>query len=130
MNVAFDRHGSDVWRSTAVKRTSMAASPRTVLLAGRTRRCALLAPTLLALATINVQPARAEEKEPVLTLTVAVAAVTLEGERVVDDAWVDAQWAAVDRLYASFGIRFDRRWVPPLPDTSARLETKEDRDAL
>jgi len=66
----------------------------------------------------------------VLTLPVAVAAVTIDGGRVVDDAWVDAQWASVDRLYSGFGIRFDRRWVDPLPETSARLETKEDRDAL
>ena len=63
-------------------------------------------------------------------MSVAVSAVNIDGERVVDDAWVDAQWAAVDRLYAGFGIRFDRRWADPLPETSARLETKEDRDAL
>jgi hypothetical protein len=75
--------------------------------------------------------ARAEEKQPLLSMTVAVAAVNdANGERVVDDAWIDAQWAAVDRLYAPMGIRFERRWAEPLPETSARLETKEDRDAL
>ncbi|HMI89587.1 MAG TPA: hypothetical protein VK550_36185 [Polyangiaceae bacterium] len=63
-------------------------------------------------------------------MSVAVGAVNVDGERVVDDAWVDAQWAAVDRLYADIGIRFERRWAEPLPATSARLETKDDRDAL
>jgi hypothetical protein len=76
------------------------------------------------------EKARIDEKQPVLSVTVAVAAVHANGERVVDDAWVAAQWAAVDRLYAAIGIRFERRWVEPLPETSARLETKEDRDAL
>jgi hypothetical protein len=83
----------------------------------------------LLLTTYGERRARAEE-EPVLTMSVAVSAVNVDGERVVDDAWVDAQWAAVDRLYAGFGIRFDRRWADSLPETSARLETKEDRDAL
>ena len=92
------------------------------------RRCALAATAVAALLTSS-EP-RAQEQEPVITLPVAVAAVTIDGGRVVDDAWIDAQWAAVDRLYAGFGIRFDRRWVEALPETSARLETKEDRDAL
>jgi hypothetical protein len=94
------------------------------------RRCALSVTAAAALATSGERHARAEEQQPVITLPVAVAAVTIDGARVVDDAWIDAQWASVDRLYASFGIRFDRRWVDPLPETSARLETKEDRDAL
>jgi hypothetical protein len=83
----------------------------------------------LLLTTYGEQIARAEE-EPILTLNVAVRAVDVDGTRVVDDAWVDAQWAAVDRLYAKMGIRFERRWADVLPATSARLETKEDRDAL
>jgi hypothetical protein len=93
------------------------------------RACALAVTAAAAVTTASERPARAEEQE-VLTLPVAVAAVTIDGGRVVDDAWVEAQWAAVDRLYGEFGIRFDRRWVEPLPETSARLETKEDRDAL
>jgi len=95
----------------------------------RARRCALGAMVALVLTAFSEKRARAEE-EPVLTITVAVGAVNVNGERVVDDPWVDAQWAAVDRLYAKIGIRFERRWAEPLPETSARLETKEDRDAL
>jgi hypothetical protein len=95
----------------------------------RARRCARGAMVAFAVTTWGEQGAQAEE-EPVLTMTVAVGAVTVDGERVVDDTWVDAQWAAVDRLYAGFGIRFERRWAEALPETSARLETKEDRDAL
>jgi hypothetical protein len=83
----------------------------------------------LLLTTCGEKRAAAEE-EPILTMSVAVRAVDVDGARVVDDAWVDAQWAAVDRLYAKIGIRFERRWADPLPATSARLETKEDRDAL
>jgi hypothetical protein len=83
----------------------------------------------LLLTIYGEQLARAEE-EPILTLNVAVRAVDVDGTRVVDDVWVDTQWAAVDRLYAKMGIRFERRWADVLPATSARLETKEDRDAL
>jgi hypothetical protein len=94
--------------------------------------------TALLLAIGGEGPARSEnnapaanDKQSIPPLTVAVAAVNdANGERVVDDAWIDSQWAAVDRLYGPLGIRFERRWVEPLPETSARLETKEDRDVL
>jgi len=116
-----------LWR-LVLKPTAMVSSAFATL-TGRARRCALGAMTALVLTTYGEERAWADE-EPVLTMTVAVGAVSIDGGRVVDDAWVDAQWAAVDRLYAGVGIRFERRWVEPLPDTSARLETKEDRDAL
>jgi hypothetical protein len=98
----------------------------------RSRRATLVAIAAFAVTTDHDRLARGEDKdkEPTITVSVAVAAVTIDGERVVDDAWVDGQWAAVDRLYAKFGVHFERRWVDPLPATSARLETKEDRDAL
>jgi hypothetical protein len=95
----------------------------------RARPCALGAFAAFVLAVAGEKRASAEE-QPALTLNVAVSAVSIDGERVVNDAWVDAQWAAVDRLYAGIGIRFERRWADALPETSARLETKEDRDAL
>jgi hypothetical protein len=76
-------------------------------------------------------PSAAEsDASQVLTLPVVVSAVYVDGKRVVDDAWIQKQWAAVDRLYAGFGIRFERRASHELPEKNARLETKEDRDAL
>ena len=103
----------------------------------RVHRALFISISALGLTAGTEGPARSENnaradhtQQPLLSLTVAVAAVEVNGERVVDDAWIDAQWAAVDRLYAGIGIRFERRWVDPLPETSARLETKEDRDAL
>jgi hypothetical protein len=93
------------------------------------KKAAFGATFAIAITTSGERHAHADEKEPI-SVTVAVAAVNLNGERVVDDAWVEGQWAAVDRLYADIGIHFERRWVEPLPETSARLETKEDRDAL
>ncbi|MET0594860.1 MAG: hypothetical protein ABW133_19320 [Polyangiaceae bacterium] len=72
----------------------------------------------------------AADKEPLITLPVVVSAVYVDGTRVVDDAWIQKQWASVDKLYADFGIRFDRLPAKQVPATSARLETKEDRDAL
>jgi hypothetical protein len=98
------------------------------MLTMRVRECAFCAITIV-LTIVDAKRASAEE-QPVLTMSVAVSAVNIDGERVVDDAWVDAQWAAVDRLYADIGVRFERKWADPVPATSARLETKEDRDAL
>jgi hypothetical protein len=83
-----------------------------------------------AAALMTGSSARAADADAVMTLAVSVAAATLDGERVVDDAWIDGQWAAVDRLYAGIGIRFERKWTAALPESSARLETREDRDAL
>jgi predicted outer membrane lipoprotein len=100
------------------------------LVLGTRLRCAAFGALAALAITLSDESARAEEREPVLAMSVAVAAVDANGERVVDDAWVEAEWAAVDRLYAGIGIRFERRWAEPLPETSARLETKEDRDAL
>ena len=88
--------------------------------------------TALAFACVTAIDPRAiaADKDPVLTLPVAISAVYVSGERVVDDAWIAKQWASVDKLYADFGIRFERRDGNKVPATSARLETKEDRDAL
>ena len=104
------------------------SSARPVVRPHRARACALVAAALVL--TISSENRAAVEQEAVLTLSVAVSAVDIDGTRVVDDAWVDAQWAAVDRLYSGIGIRFERHWADPLPATSARLETKEDRDQL
>ena len=109
------------------KRRKVASAPP-VVRALRARACALGAAALVL--TTSGENRAAAEQEPVLTLSVAVSAVDIEGTRVVDDTWIDAQWAAVDRLYSGIGIRFERRWADPLPATSARLETKEDRDQL
>jgi hypothetical protein len=97
--------------------------------ATRARTCALGAFVIL-LTFASFEKRASAEEEPVLTLNVVVRAVDIDGERVVDDAWVDAQWAAVDKLYAGMGIRFERHFGEPVPATSARLETKEDRDKL
>src|SRR5262249_28550095 len=97
----------------------------------RGRRAFLVAALgFAAVASIDPKAIAAESKEPLLTLPVVVSAVYVDGTRVVDDAWIQKQWASVDKLYADFGIRFDRLPAKQIPATSARLETKEDRDAL
>ncbi len=120
---------SGVFATGGVRKPETVSSAFLFALTKRTRRCACGATAALVLTTYGAKSASAED-EPVLTMRVAVSAVHVNGERVVDDAWVDAQWAAVDRLYKDIGIRFERHWADPVPETSARLETKEDRDAL
>jgi hypothetical protein len=65
---------------------------------------------------------------PPLPLSVAVA---VEGGRAVrEDAWIEAQLAEVERLYGPIGLRFKRAEGRALPERLARLETRQDRDAL
>lgn len=120
---------SGVFSSNAPRKLKQVSSALLDRRAIRARACALGAFATCLLITYGAKRARAEQ-EPVLTLNVVVRAVDVDGQRVVDDAWVDAQWAAVDRLYSGFGIRFERSFGDPVPATSARLETKEDRDQL
>ncbi len=65
---------------------------------------------------------------PPLPLTIAVAVEA--GRAVREAAWIDAQLAEVERLYAPFGLSFRVAAPRSLPERYARLETKADRDAL
>ena len=72
--------------------------------------------------------ARPEGPIPVLRLSIAVA---LEGGvPVCEDAWIDAQVAAAERLFGPFGVHFRKAVQRPLAERFARLETRKDRDAL
>jgi hypothetical protein len=65
---------------------------------------------------------------PVLPLSIAVA---VEGGRAVrEEAWIQAQLAEVERLYGPIGLRFKRTAARALPEPTARLESREDRDSL
>jgi hypothetical protein len=120
---------SGVFSIGGVRKSEKVSCAFPFAMTNRARRCAFALTAAVLLAIHGEKRAYADE-QPVLTMSVAVGAVYVNGERVVDDAWVDAQWAAVDRLFQDIGIRFERRWAEPVPETSARLETKEDRDAL
>jgi hypothetical protein len=110
-------------RPQALAREAPPTRPRAMAYAFVASALGLL--VLLPENTIN-----AAEREPLLVLGVSMSTATSNGERVVEDAWIDGQWAVVDRLYAEAGIRFQRQRGAALPETLAHLETREDRDAL
>jgi hypothetical protein len=65
---------------------------------------------------------------PPLPLSIAVA---VEGGRAVrEEAWLAVQLAEVERLYGPIGLRFKRTAARSLTEPYARLETRQDRDAL
>jgi hypothetical protein len=93
------------------------ASPRRVLVAVIVAACALPA-----------APAAARAPIPALPVSIAVA---VEGGRAVrEDAWIEAQLAEVERLFGPFGVHVRRSQPRILPERYARLETRDDRDAL
>lgn len=49
---------------------------------------------------------------------------------VVDEAWLAAQALEANRLFGPMGVRFRRVREASLPDASASLHTRADRDAL
>jgi hypothetical protein len=88
-----------------------------------------------ALLVVN-RPVHAKKPEAAIpALPVIVAVAQQPGpdgapQPVRDRAWVDAQLAQAERLFGVHGVRFEARAVRPLDARFARLETKDDRDAL
>lgn len=72
--------------------------------------------------------ARAQETFPTFPLAIAVA--TLDGAPVVDDAWIDAEVAQANAIFAPSGVSFEVRERRALDARFSALETRADRHAL
>jgi hypothetical protein len=64
------------------------------------------------------------------TLPVSIAIAEEEGAPVQTGEWVDEQLAEARRIYNHFGIYFRKATTRKLDARFAKLETREDRDAL
>jgi hypothetical protein len=85
------------------------------------------APLVIAFAILaSAATARADDDVPDLAIAVNVA--TENGHPVVDPAWVEAQIAEANRLYAVIPLRFHTVSVEN-GDHPAHVVTREDRDA-
>lgn len=91
------------------------------------RRVALLG--LAAAALGLAPPARAGERE-VVRLGLAVHVAREEGEPVADEAFIQRQVDTANRIYAPYGVQFERRERHDRDARAARMETRADRDAL
>lgn len=81
----------------------------------------------MMMAFAGASVARADEGPAV---ALAFAVVEAEGRAVVDEAWLDAQVAAANALYAAIPLRFVRAGrVRPLDGRLAHIETRAQRDA-
>lgn len=72
----------------------------------------------------------AEAKDPIAVPLVVHVAPGADAKAVRDDAWIDAQIAEAERLLGPAGLHFDKKRERALPVAMAKLETKDDRDAL
>jgi hypothetical protein len=92
------------------------------------RRAFLAAAGALALPRAALAGGPGEPPIPPLPISLAVAEV--DGAPVRDAAWVDAELAQAHALYAPVGITLRRVASRALPAARARIETRDDRDAL
>jgi hypothetical protein len=91
------------------------------------RRALLVAAGALALP----RPAFAgEPAAPIPPLPITLAVAEEKGAPVRDAAWVDAQLAQAEALFSPLGIPLRKVASRALPEAHARLETRDDRDAL
>jgi hypothetical protein len=67
---------------------------------------------------------------PVVPLPVVFHVAAGEGGPVVNEAWLDAQVADANRIFADHGVQFVRSEVVVLPAEHAVLEDRADRNAL
>jgi NAD(P)-dependent dehydrogenase (short-subunit alcohol dehydrogenase family) len=74
--------------------------------------------------------ARASAGEAVGTFPLAFAVAEENGQRVVDNAWLAAQLAEVERLYGPIGVHVHDVGARALGLPLAQLETRTDRDSL
>ena len=83
----------------------------------------------IGLAAILCLAERGARAEPVFGLSFAIARGE-DGERVVDDAWIQSQIDDANRLFGPLGTRF--RWTieKPLAEPHGEVHTRADRDAL
>lgn len=100
----------------------MKPSSRRVFLGGSLSAAAALAWPARALA------GKAPPPLPPFPLSVAVAEEA--GEKVRDEAWITAQVAEAERLFSPLGVLFSKTPTRPLAASFARLESRDDRDAL
>jgi hypothetical protein len=83
-----------------------------------------------AAAVLGALPAWAKEEPPIPTLPLLVSVAEEGGKPVREDAWIDAQIAEAERIFAPAGVHFRKVGQRPLDGRFARLETRKDRDAL
>jgi hypothetical protein len=66
----------------------------------------------------------------IATFPIAFAVMQEDGEPVREDAWIDAELAEAERLFAPHGVHFAKASRRLAGSVYARLETRADRDGL
>lgn len=85
---------------------------------------------VLAGPSASAQPERSTAPEPFPTLPVAFAVARVDGERVVDDAWLEERTEWANRIFAPAGVSIELDSVRDLDGRHARLDSRRDRHAL
>lgn len=86
---------------------------------------------LLAAAGAGAQPGPdRREQQALAPLPLSIAVATVDGERVVDDAWLRERTRWANRIFEPAGLSFARDSVRDLDPEHARLDTRRDRHAL
>lgn len=82
-----------------------------------------------ALSVLHALRARAAN-DAIGTFPLSLAFASVDGQRVQDSAWQQAELAEAERLYAPLGVHFRVVSERTITTPRAHLETRADRDAL
>lgn len=83
---------------------------------------------VVLVAALLLVPGAARADESTFGLSIAIARDG--GNRVVDDAWVNQQIEAANRLFVPLGVRFRWKYEKDLVEPHGELHSRKDRDAL
>lgn len=107
----------------------MTPSAPAPMISRRALLAAALSATLLA-APWPVLAGGAAAPPPIPALPLSIAVAEVDGRPARDEAWIDAQIAEAVRLFGPLGVPLRKDSARSLAARYARLETREDRDAL
>jgi uracil-DNA glycosylase len=118
--------GASPWHKLEPGKTLLHRALRAVRRHPAVRASLALVAALLVLGVATT--ARADTPNTIFGLSFSIAREG--GERVVDDAWVNAQIDEANRLFSPFGTRF--RWTTEreLAEPHGEVHTRAERDAL
>ncbi len=90
----------------------------------------LLAAGLLPVGPLRAQEEHAEEEVHQVTIPLRFRVAEIDGVPVRDQAWIDSQVMAANRVFAPTGVQFESMGALALPERHARIMTVGDRHQL
>lgn len=86
--------------------------------------------SLLLVLAFSVVSSTATAQDPCTSFPIRFAVAHVDGEPVVDAAWLETRLRWANRIFETAGVGFEAARIEPLDDAHATLENRRDRHAL